>query len=322
MLKVAILGYGFRAKHYLNIINKTKEFKIILFYTLNEKEKEELNNLGYEVINDLMFLKNYEIDFIINVLNKKVNFKYSEELLKLGYYVLQETPYSIYLNDLNKNYSKLMIAEQYPYYPIMQIYKKIIDDNIIGEINKIDLSFAHDYHAISIIYHLFSLVEEPKINGFKYNDYVNKTITRYEEYHEENIIKSVAKHVTFMFKNNKIAIYDFNSEEYRSAIRKPYIHIYGTKGQIVNDKVYFLDNNYQYKVINIINKNEAYYFNNELVYLKNKDLSLDEEATYNILKEFKNIVINKLKIDNQKHILEAKISIIMNELGDINYEKS
>lgn len=322
MLKVAILGYGFRAKHYLNIINKTKEFKIVLFYTINEKEKEELNDLGYEVINDLTLLKNYDVDFIINVLNKKINFKYSEELLKLGYYVLQETPYSIYLNDLNKEYSKLMIAEQYPYFPIMHIYKKLINDNLIGEVNKIDLSLAHDYHAISIIYHLFSLVEEPQINGFKYNDYVNKTITRYEECHEENIIKSVAKHVIFTFKNNKIAIYDFNNEEYRSHIRKPYIHIYGTKGEIINDKVYFLDNNYQYKEENIINNVDTYYFNNELVYVKNKDLSSDEEATYNILKELKNKVINKLNIDNKKQILEAKISILMNELGTINDGKS
>ena len=48
---------------------------------------------------------------------------------------------------------------------------------------------------------------------------------------------------TFEFESGKVAWYDFDSEQYRSSIRKNTIKVQGVRGELIDDTVYYLDNN-------------------------------------------------------------------------------
>ena len=48
---------------------------------------------------------------------------------------------------------------------------------------------------------------------------------------------------SFEFENGKVAFHDFDSEHYRSPIRKNTLKIQGIRGEIIDQKVYYLDEN-------------------------------------------------------------------------------
>ena len=48
---------------------------------------------------------------------------------------------------------------------------------------------------------------------------------------------------TFEFESGKVAWYDFDSEQYRSPIRKNTLKVQGVRGELIDDCVYYLDEN-------------------------------------------------------------------------------
>ena len=56
--------------------------------------------------------------------------------------------------------------------------------------------------------------------------------------------------------SGKVAWYDFDSEQYRSPIRKNMIKVQGVRGELINDELYYLDdkNEGQYhKIVTNVN---------------------------------------------------------------------
>ena len=47
----------------------------------------------------------------------------------------------------------------------------------------------------------------------------------------------------FEFESGKVAWYDFDSEQYRSPIRKNMIKVQGVRGELINNELYYLDEN-------------------------------------------------------------------------------
>ena len=45
----------------------------------------------------------------------------------------------------------------------------------------------------------------------------------------------------FEFESGKVAWYDFDSEQYRSPIRKNMIKVQGVRGELINNELYYLD---------------------------------------------------------------------------------
>lgn len=243
MYKIGLCGYGYRAHFYLKIAKMTKEFEIVGIYTNSQEERKQILLDGYEALNDIREFVDLKPLFIISAVNKNEAYELSSRLLENNFYVLQETPYATNLEDIRKirDDSHLQIAEQYQFFPTISAYKKIIDMNILGEVNEIHLSLMHDYHAYSVLRYLLNTTSKAKISGFKYIDKVTRTRTRKEEYYDGLIIDSMRKNIFIHYEDGKKAVYDFNSEEYRSPIRNRYIHILGTRGELLGNKIFYLD---------------------------------------------------------------------------------
>lgn len=299
-MKVCILGVGYRAIFYIEEIKKIKELELI--GTLVHKEtdieiiKEKYGINAYTNKEDILSLKP---DFIINTISKNENTKISEYFLLNKIPVLQETPLSTSINNIDdfiKYKSLYQIAEQYKYYKYFIKIKELI--NKIGEVSEIIISYLHDYHAISIIRYLIGDFNKLNINGYTFNNSLVRTKDRYNDYHDGVLKNSKTKNIFLKWDNINV-IYNFSSDEYRSTIRKPYLIIKGQRGEIINDKCIYLDtNNYLNEII----------IDNYGIY----------DDTYPI-----GIILNKMidfvKTKNEFYkledaIIDSKISYIMNSL--------
>ncbi len=326
MIKIGLCGFGYRAHFYLDIAQVTKEFEIVGIYTNDEKEKATIQAEGYLVVENINDFKSLNPLFIVNAISKKANYALTSQLLEAGFYVMQETPYATTLQEIHEKRinSHLQIAEQYNFFPTIRALKRLIIEKVIGEVTEIQISLMHDYHAYSVIRYLLDTTSEAKISGFKYLDYVARTKSRTEEFMDGVVIPTTKKHLILRYENNKRAIYDFNSEEYRSPIRNKGIHILGTRGEIINDWVYYLDVNNnpkaeQIKIERVRNQISKISFGKEILFRETCIYGFNEDtyALYNYLKQMPNFIINKEEVyPNILARSDSLASICMNSVGD------
>ena len=126
--------------------------------------------------------------------------------------------------------------------PRNQAYKSIIDSGLIGEIQQVQVSCCHDYHAASLIRFFLGINSQiPEKTTITLND----NLIRYNS--REGIIDpqpvTSEQKITVLNFGNKSAIYDFNFEQYFSDIRTARIVIRGSKGEIVDNKCTYLEHN-------------------------------------------------------------------------------
>lgn len=248
-MKVCFLGLGYRSKFFIDNINKMDDTEIIGALVRDEKTiYEPLKSYNIFLTKDKEVITKLKPDFIINTASKKINYSLSKYFLEYGIPVLQETPIALNHDEIDSmvKYKGLyQIAEQYQFYDYFMNIKEMVNKGYLGKINNIIISYAHDYHAISIIRHLVGDFNKVNIIGRTFTENICHTKTRYDEFHDGAINKYISKQFLIDWDDIKI-IYDFNSEEYRSSIRMPYIVIRGERGEIINDNINYLDeeNNY------------------------------------------------------------------------------
>lgn len=305
MINVAVVGIGYRFDYFYNEIKK-RNINIICGYARSEKSREKALKYNIKLVDDIKDIIKYKPDFVINTTSKDSNFEISNLFLENNIKVLQETPVAVtnYGIDLLSKYgNNLQIAEQYQFYNYFKKIKLLI--NKLGDIEEIRISYLHDYHMISIIRYLLGPLEKDTIfKGIAFKSFITHTKTRYDDFKDGIIKEYKTKNINFMWNNTRI-YYDFNSEEYRSTIRNPYLIIRGSRGEIINDKLVYLDD-----------ANEA------------KHIFLDEFGIYDdtypvgeVLDRMVKYALGGIPLYPYLYALEdAKISIIMNSF-DENYKE-
>lgn len=71
-----------------------------------------------------------------------------------------------------------------------------------------------------------------------------ETLNRYECFTDGRVKNKKRVLAVFEFEDGKTALYDFDSEQYRSPIRNNYIKVQGLRGELKDNKIYFLDENF------------------------------------------------------------------------------
>lgn len=301
-MKIGLVGSGYRAGFYLNIALQDKNIEIVKILCHSIESKEKMEKLGYKAticFNE--FLKG-EYDFVVVTIKKDLNYSMSKRLMDEGICVLQETPAFTNISDYNDIYNykdKLMIAEQYKYYKYYQSLKHLIDTNVFGDIYEVEISEVHDYHMTSVIRYLFNLdLSSFSIYGSKYKAKITKTKDRYKEYHSGELKDLSGKHLVFDVDGIKI-IYDFTGEEYRSPIRTKRLIIRGSRAELVDSRLRYLDEANEFKEKDL-----------ELVRV-DEDLMAIREVLYLSYDKF----INNKNVSIKNEVEDAYISCVMNEFG-------
>ena len=242
MINFIVIGCGWRAEFYLRIAQALPEIFNISAICIRNSERANYirKHFNVNVVNKLDDALKTPFDFIVNCINKDDISDLSVELADRGYFVLAETPVTKPQSGAH-NYDNIQIAEQFHLKGTYQAIKKIINSGIIEKVNYINLSVCHDYHAMSLMRFFLDDYEKPKLLGeYKIDDNMIRTNGREGEFEDKNTENTTQKIKIFRFKDVTV-VYDYNIEQYFSPIRKDRILIRGTKGEIENNKVRYLN---------------------------------------------------------------------------------
>lgn len=244
----SIIGGGWRAEFYLRIATFVPEYFSVSCICIRNKEraKEISKKFNVTVVNSIDEFKEIPADFIVNCINKDDISELTLSLAAEGYAVLSETPACTsseqakgLLKAFNPKY-KIQIAEQFHLKPIHQAIKRIIENGIIGNTNYINISVAHEYHAMSLIQFFLNSDKGKLICQTEFNSPILHTNFRYGEI--DNKTYRDSRHTVKIFNfEGKTAVYDFDAEQYFSPIRTDHLLIRGDRGEIENDTVRYFN---------------------------------------------------------------------------------
>ncbi len=242
MINFVIIGGGWRSEFYLRIARALPEiFHVSAICVRNPKRAEEMEQkFEVKVVDSISTLLREPFDFIVNCINKDDIAELSIELADKGYYVLSETP-MIREPENGHDYGRIQVAEQFHLKGFWQAVKKIIDAGTIGKINHINISVAHDYHAMSLIRFFLQDYEKPQLL-LKENlkDTMLRTNGRVGILDCKEIEDTTQMIKVFRFQNTTV-VYDYNMEQYFSPIRRDRLLIRGSRGEIVNNEVHYFN---------------------------------------------------------------------------------
>lgn len=321
MINYIVIGGGWRAEFYLRIAGAMPDmFNVSAICVRNpERAKYLSEKFNVKVVKTVEEALQESFDFIVNCINKENIADLSVELADKGYYVLSETPI-MKAPKPGHCYDRIQVAEQFHLKGTYQAIKKIIDLGIIGTVNYINISVAHDYHAMSLVRFLLNDYEQPKLLGeFSIDDIMLKSHGRTGEFQEKRMEDTAQKIRVYKFKAATV-VYDYNTEQYFSPIRKDRLLIRGTRGEIENGQVrYFNKNNeFVYSDIHLLKAGllDGFYddkiiFGDEILFkfpFKEARLSEEETAIAECLIGMSKYIKTKNKLYSYEKAFEDYIS--------------
>lgn len=279
----SIIGGGWRAEFYLRIAALVSDrFSAACICVRNkERAKRIAEKFDVTVVDTIDKLKKIPCDFIVNCINKDDISKLSLSLAAEGYGVLAETPVctsSEQAKNLIKNFNpkyKIQIAEQFHLKPMYQAIKRIIENGIIGNVNYINISVAHEYHAMSLIRFFLNSDNGKLISRTEFNSPILHTNFRNGEV--DNKTYQDSRHTIKIFDfGGKAAVYDFDAEQYFSPIRTDHLLIRGDRGEIENDTVRYFNQDNKFAESKIVQHKSG-----NLDGLYNGNITFENQVLYN-----------------------------------------
>lgn len=250
-IRFIIVGSGWRSLYYVRIAKALPRYFELCGMLCRTKEKADMIAAAHHINTTTSMDECCKMkpDFVVVAVNKAAIAEVSREWLDLGLTVLCETPASLDLTvlkelwELHKNQgAKLAVAEQYTGYPVYSAMLKLLDSDIIGEPYSANVSLAHEYHGASLIRaFLREGMTSFQITGKTYTFPTTETLNRYEYFTDGRIADKKRTAAVFEFADGKTAFYDFDSEQYRSPIRKNYVDVRGCRGEMKDETFYYLD---------------------------------------------------------------------------------
>ena len=254
-IRFVIVGSGWRSLSYVKIAKALPEKFELCAMLCRTKEKAErmAAEQGIYATTSMQECREMNPDFVVVVVSKASIAQVSMEWMEHGFTVLCETPASLELPvldqlwQLHKEGKRLVVAEQYTKRPLYQAMLSVVEEGLLGEPDCVNLSLAHEYHGARL---MRAFLKEDVTTPFTINakTYLFKTVetlSRYERFTDGRTAEKKRTAATFEFADGKVAWYDFDSEEYRSPIRKKSVCVRGCKGELRDAKVYFLDENFE-----------------------------------------------------------------------------
>ncbi|MDD6797438.1 MAG: Gfo/Idh/MocA family oxidoreductase [Clostridia bacterium] len=261
-IKFVIVGSGWRSLYYVRIAKALpSQFELCAMLCRTEdKAKKMAGDYNIYTTTSIEECRKMNPDFAVVAVNKADIAKVSMEWMDYGITVLCETPAAQDAETLRKLWmlhkagKKLVVAEQYTKYPMYDAMIKALGTGIIGEPDCINISLAHDYHASSLIRAFLNQKADVgfAVRAKTYEFPTVETLSRYERFTDGRISNKKRTVATFEFSDGKVAFYDFDSEQYRSPIRKNYVKVQGCRGEMKDDTFYYLDENYRDSVARLV----------------------------------------------------------------------
>lgn len=250
-IRYAIIGSGWRSLFYVRIAKALPEMFEVTHMLLRSEEKKAkiAEEYGTPVTTSREELLAAKPDFAVAAVSRRDNAKVAIELLREGIPVLAETPAADTLEELNeiwrlcaKKGGRLQVAEQYFLYPTYEAKLRIAREGYLGNVQSASLSALHDYHGISILRRALGAgLSNVSISAKSYAWPVAVTQNRNGVLQKGGETTPNRVRADFVFDNGTVGFYDFSGIQYHSHIRSRHFSIQGSRGELFDDKVCYLN---------------------------------------------------------------------------------
>ncbi|MCD8121715.1 MAG: Gfo/Idh/MocA family oxidoreductase [Clostridiales bacterium] len=250
-IRFVIVGSGWRSLYYVRIARALPEQFACCAMLCRTKEKAAAIHASQGIFTTVSVTECMQLrpDFVVVAVDKPSISRVSMEWISYGFAVLCETPAALEADALcelwrlhRQQRAKLLVAEQYTRFPVYQAMRKILDEDLIGAPDCAVVSLAHEYHGASLIRALLRTGLTPfRVEGKEHIFLTTETLTRYERVTDGRVTDKKRTTAVFEFENGETAFYDFDSEQYRSPIRKNYVDVRGCRGEMKDNRLYYLD---------------------------------------------------------------------------------
>lgn len=248
MIRFGIVGTGWRSAFYLRVVAACPERFACVGMVTRDPDREEHpgKTLGVPLFGAVEeMVEKGKPDFTVTSLPRSVNPGVIETLVGLGQPVLSETPPADGVEDLVKVYEaaksgKVQVAEQYHLQPHHAARIAYARSGKLGEVTQAQVSAAHGYHGISLIRRLLGIgYEDATIRGQTFTSPIVETMGREGPNEKEAIEETTQKIATFDF-GDRLGVFDFLGDQYRSHIRGQRFLVRGVRGEILQDEAVYL----------------------------------------------------------------------------------
>ena len=248
--RFVIIGSGWRARYYIRAAKALPDlFELCAVYCRSEEKAAEIRReYNIHAVTSEEECVSANPDFVVTAVSKTSGAETAMRWMGKGFTVLGETPAALDTETLNQLWrcheqgQKLVTAEQYFLYPYYSSLLKLVKSSIIGRADCINISLAHEYHGASLMRAILGISPAAgfTVSAKSFEFPVTETRTRYEDIKNGRIALKKRTTAVFEFETGQAAFYDFDPEQYHSAIRKNSYKIRGVRGEIMNDRAVYL----------------------------------------------------------------------------------
>ena len=249
MIRFGIIGTGWRSEFYLRAAAACPDrFRCVGLVSRNP-DREEHPGVPYGIP---LFGSAEEMisvgkpHFTVTSVTWEASPGVIDRLVALGQPVLSETPPAETVEELEGLYAlvqkgaKIQVAEQYHLQPHHYAWIAYAHNGKLGKITQVQVSAAHGYHGISLIRRLLGIrFENAVVTGKTFTSPIVKTRSREGPFDQEEIVETKQRFGMFDF-GDRLGVFDFLGDQYRSHIRGQRVLVRGVRGEILNDTVTYL----------------------------------------------------------------------------------
>ncbi len=242
-ISFGLIGSGWRATSFLQVARQLPDrFRVTELVTRNpEKGHRFAQQWGVRTVRTSAELT--DPDFVVVSVDRMAAPGVIREIAARGMPVLTETPPADDiptlrgLIELVRRGARIQVAEQYHLQPLLQAQLAVARGGLLGTITSAQCSVAHDYHGISLLRRALGLgVESATITAREFFSPLVAGPDRVGDPVEERSVTSrqVIAHLDF---GDRLGIYDFADDQYRSWIRSRELVVRGDRGEIRGSQV-------------------------------------------------------------------------------------
>jgi predicted dehydrogenase len=240
------VGTGWRSDFFLRIATALSDRVRLVGLATRSPEKGAVVEAAWSIptVGDVeTLIDRFRPDFVVCSVPWAVTPGIIESVTGHGLPVLAETPPAPDHAGLIRLWQDLpdpglvQVAEQYPYLPIMQAYRVMIDAGLLGSVTSAQISWTQQYHAVALLRALLGDPPGPVVvNAEAYESPLTESLGRdgWPDQERTSTVRQVVAMINFA---GRLGVYDFTDDQWFHPLLARRINVRGSHGEIVDHRL-------------------------------------------------------------------------------------
>lgn len=245
-VRVGIVGTGWRSDFFLRIGTALSEEVELVGLATRSPQKGAAVEAKWSVptVRDAdELIDRFRPDFVICSVPWPVTPEIIGTVAGNGIPVLAETPPAPDHDGLVRLWQQLpdpglvQVAEQYPCLPIMQAYRAMIDDGLLGAVTSAQISWTQQYHAVALLRSFLGAGIGPvTVNAESYETEVIESLGR-DGWPDRERDTTVTQTIAMINFDGRLGVYDFTDGQWFHPLLGRRLTVRGSRGEIIDQKL-------------------------------------------------------------------------------------